>query len=598
MDLTLNIERKFTQVFDVEDYDILTPQGWKPISKIMETVPYDVWYVELENGDNLKCADTHILYTENHTQIFAKNIIIGQLIETDTGYHKCIKLEKLDIPPENMYDIEVDSIEHELYTNNFVSHNTVCTAIFILWFSCFQKDKTVAILANKEKTAKSILEEIKYAYENLPEWIKPGIEEYNATSVQFDNGCKILAAATSKDSIRGESIALLALDEFAHVAPEKVDEFWTGIIPTISTGGRCIIVSTPKGTGNLFYKLWMDATTKSGSFPFHPTLVHWSEVPGRDEEWARQQKAIIGEQQFQQEYNCQFQGSTITLVSSEFMLKYLKSKPPVATPDDYTKMWVDGVEKDHIYVVCADIGAGVGSDFSIINVFDLTYYIMSNKKDPIKQVAIWRHNGITPTEFTNYVYNSLKYWNDAYIICEVNPGGYGDDLINDLFNTYNYENIFIDIEKGRKGLFSTKSSKPKSAKWFKEDLEGFKIILNDSETINEITYFEEVKENVFKAKAGRNLHDDCVITCLHLAFFIHSTYFDGELFDYLNKMNPKAEVEDASIKNSLDSSVSTNEENIDLSSAFEAILDDPVDENDDNWLERDEMNIYRRRMNI
>ena len=116
----------------------------------------------MENGEDLYGADTHILYTVDHNAIYLKDIQIGQLIETDTGYHKCIQLVEYD-DYENMYDVEVDSPEHEYYTNGMTAHNTTCSALYILWYVMFKPDKTVAILANKADTAKSILEEIKYA---------------------------------------------------------------------------------------------------------------------------------------------------------------------------------------------------------------------------------------------------------------------------------------------------------------------------------------------------------------------------------------------------------------------------------------------------
>lgn len=179
---------------------------------------------------------------------------------------------------------------------------TTCSAIYILWYCCFNADKTVAILANKADTAKSILSEIKMAYELLPAWLKPGVVEYNAFNVKFDNGCTILAKATSPDALRGESISLLFLDEFAFVPQNFAEDFWQSNYPTLSTGGACIIVSTPNGTSNLFYKLWKDAIDKNNSF--NPIKVDWHEVPGRNEKWKEETIKNIGIIRFNQEYGC------------------------------------------------------------------------------------------------------------------------------------------------------------------------------------------------------------------------------------------------------------------------------------------------------
>lgn len=205
--------KKFEETYEVPtNYLIRTPQGWKPIKKIMKTVPYELWYIKLENGDDLTGADTHIVYSlkdGEKTEIYLQDVQIGDLIETSDGYFKCTIQKKLDAPADNMYDVEVDSDEHQFYANNITSHNTTCSALYLLWFAMFELDKTVAILANKEATAKSIIDEVKMAWRELPDWLKPGVEKYDQLEIKFDNGSRIMAGATSEDSFRGESISLL-----------------------------------------------------------------------------------------------------------------------------------------------------------------------------------------------------------------------------------------------------------------------------------------------------------------------------------------------------------------------------------------------------
>jgi hypothetical protein len=239
--------RKFEEIKSCPSrYKIKTPQGYRNICNVFKTIPYKKWYIKLENGEDLYGADTHILYTTDHQSIYLKDIKIGQPIETDTGYYKCVQLEEYD-DYENMYDVEVDSVEHEYYTNGMTSHNTTCSALYILWYVMFKKDKTVAILANKADTAKSILEEIKYAYERMPEYLKPGVKEYNAFSVKFDNNSEIICKATSADAIRGQSISLLMLDEFAFVPSNIADSFWASNYPTLSCLPKDTIILTENG---------------------------------------------------------------------------------------------------------------------------------------------------------------------------------------------------------------------------------------------------------------------------------------------------------------------------------------------------------------
>lgn len=179
---------------------------------------------------------------------------------------------------------------------------STCACIFILWFAIFNKDKTIAILANKQNTAKSLIEDIKKAYAELPAWIKPGLEEYNALNITFENGTKIFASATTEDALRGESVSLLFCDEFAFVPQNIAEAFWKSNFPTLSQGGAAILVSTPNGAAGKFYEIYKEA--EGGNSPFKPFKVNWHEFPGRDEKWKEDMIAAVGKVGFQQEYAC------------------------------------------------------------------------------------------------------------------------------------------------------------------------------------------------------------------------------------------------------------------------------------------------------
>jgi hypothetical protein len=267
------------------------------------------------------------------------------------------------------------------------------------------------------------------------------------------------------------------------------------------------------------------------------------------------------------------------------------------TPDEFTNMWKSS-EPGRKYAISCDIGGGIGSDFTIMNVFDITN---THKGEPSEQVAIWRCNSLPPTKMAEYILKSAKYWNNAYVIVEVNPGGYGDDVVKSLFDDYAYENLFFDIDRKEYGVLATKATKPKAAQWFKDDLEGGKVILYDKQTIDEIGYFEEIRENVFKAKQGRNLTDDCVMSCIWFSYFLHSQFFEGEKYDAANKDTKKANLEEWVRQHDIAPNEVTvedmmTEEDQLMQDALEIMIADEEAEHDpDNWLFNSEM---RRARNI
>lgn len=461
---------------------------------------------------------------------------------------------------------------------------TTCSAIYLLWYAIFNKEKTIAILANKADTAKGILAEIKYAYERLPSYLKPGVLEYNAFSIEFENKCKVFAKATSPDALRGESVSLLFLDEFAFVPQNFAEAFWSSNYPTLSTGGACIVVSTPNGTANLFYTLWKNSI--DGENDFHHEMVRWDEDPTRDEKWKETTIRNIGQIEFNKEYGCAFVGSSITLIDSNHIVNHLKSVPPMARPDDYTKIW-KFPEATRKYLVVIDTSGGVGSDFSVMNIFDITDY----PKKPAEQVALWARNDVTPPKFADIVYDTLVDWNNAYVIGETN--GLSNEVLSRLFNDREYERIYYDYDDETYGIFSDKASKPKACMWFKEELEGHRIKLYDQKTIDELSYFEEVSPGVYKARVGKTFHDDHAITGVWAAFFLKSKYFEDEQDEWkLENRQRRSNDDEAFIPDNEEDGTSESEQ-MDAIEAWEGFLEADNERNGDDWLERDEIRRYR-----
>lgn len=183
---------------------------------------------------------------------------------------------------------------------------------FLLWFSIFHPEKTVLIASNKNENAMEMIHRVRFIYERLPHWIKPGLTDdgWNKHSCGFDNGSRIISQATTENTGRGLSISLLFLDEFAFVRDTIAEEFWTSVSPTLATGGSCIICSTPNGDTNRFAQLWrganipLDGNSSSGVNGFCPIEIKWDEPPGRDEAFKREETAKIGETRWKQEYEC------------------------------------------------------------------------------------------------------------------------------------------------------------------------------------------------------------------------------------------------------------------------------------------------------
>ena len=207
------------------------------------------------------------------------------------------------------------------------SGKTTTAAGYLLWYAMYNDDVTVLIAANKFKAANEIMMRIKYAYEEMPDHIRAGVSEYNVTSIRFDNGSRIVATTTTPDSGRGMSISLLYLDEFAYVRPRVAVEFWTAMAPTLATGGKCIITSTPASDEDTFAELWFGATSTIdedgnevpgglGVNGFKGFSAHYSDVPGRDDAWAAVERAKIGDERFLREYECKFAGEESTLINS------------------------------------------------------------------------------------------------------------------------------------------------------------------------------------------------------------------------------------------------------------------------------------------
>jgi len=308
---------KIIESYDIDEWEVWTDTGWEDIRQVHKTVKYDVWELKTKSF-TLNCADKHIVMDKDYNEIYVQDLIIGDELITENGIEKVISVKKLDCEPEHMYDMSINSKNHTLFTDGILSHNTTISTVFILHYMLFNRDKNVAIIANKEKTALEIMQRVKMAYELLPTWLQQGIKEggWNKSSIRLENGMTAKAATTSSDSISGETISLLYMDEFAKVKPHIAEEFITATYPVVSSGktSKIIMVSTPVGM-NHFYQFWADAVRgpeKKGN-NFYPVKVGWLEHPDRDDAWKEEMIRDIGPVRFNQEFGCVGSGSCINI---------------------------------------------------------------------------------------------------------------------------------------------------------------------------------------------------------------------------------------------------------------------------------------------
>jgi hypothetical protein len=455
--------------------------------------------------------------------------------EADPVYFatKYIKIVNVDhgLMPFKMWDFQKDML-NTFHENRFaicklprqVGKSTTSVA-YLLHQVLFNENIMIAILANRAPTARELLQKLKLAFEYLPMFLKQGIKEWNKGSIHLANGSRVLADSTSGSSVRGFSFNIIFLDEFAFVPNNIAEEFFSSTYPTISSGqkSKVIIVSTPNGM-NLFYKMWMDSIEGRSDYKY--IEIHWSLVPGRDQKWAEQTIRNTSQRQFDQEFGCEFLGSTNTLISG-VKLRSLSFKTPIETRDSLD-VYEPPIPK-HTYVLCADVAEGQGLDYSAFSIFDVTSI-------PYRQVAKYRNNEIAPLLFPTIIYSVAKRFNEAFILVEINSIGL---QVSDILHfELGYENLLKFQTKGKQGnqvsggfaarnklaygIKTSAQSKMIGCANLKALVENDKLLICDAETIIELSSFSANKKT-FMAEEGSN--DDLAMTLVHFGWLTSQRVF-------------------------------------------------------------------------
>ena len=396
------------------------------------------------------------------------------------------------------------------------SGKSTSAAGYLLWYAMFVPDSTILVAAHKYTGAQEIMQRIRYAYENCPDHIKAGVTTYNKGSLDFENGSRIVSATTTENTGRGMSITLLYLDEFAFVRPSIAKEFWTAITPTLSTGGKAIITSTPNSDEDQFAYIWKGAnkteddfgnTTELGVNGFRAYRAHWSEQPGRDQKWADEIKAQLGDDRFRREIGCEFIIADETLINPNTLID-MEGIEPVSRMGQVR--WYKKPVKGNIYCVGLDPSLGTGGDPSAIQIFEA---------NTTTQVGEWKHNKTDiPSQIkllaqiNKHIAECTNEPNNIYYSIECN--GIGEAAIVSLneYGEANIPGIFIsEAGKGRRGFNTTNKSKLASCAKFKTLVESKKMTVNSRSLISELKAFV-AHGGSYAAKIGDT--DDLIMASL------------------------------------------------------------------------------------
>lgn len=439
----------------------------------------------------------------------------------------------------------VDTYHNYRYSISLMPRQTgksTTAAGYLLWYAMFVPDSTILVAAHKYTGSQEIMQRIRYAYESVPDFIRAGVTSYNKGSIDFDNGSRIVSATTTENTGRGMSISLLYCDEFAFVRPSIASEFWTSISPTLATGGKCIITSTPNSDEDQFAQIWKQANkcldeygneTDLGINGFKAYRSKWQEHPDRDEKWAEEMRAQLGEERFRREMDCEFIIYDETLINPIFLTEMAGIEP---LQKQGQVRWYKKPEKNHVYLVALDPSLGTGGDPAAIQVLELP---------SMKQTAEWQHNKTSVqqqikilAEITKTLVETTGANNDVYYSVENNTLGEAALIAISEYGEENIKGIFLSEPKRagasrlyRKGFTTTNKTKLSACAKFKNLVETRKLHIASKALVSELKTFVAAGSS-YAAKIGET--DDLVMSMLlavRMAVFLRE--FDPSLDEKL-----------------------------------------------------------------
>jgi len=419
--------------------------------------------------------------------------------------------------PFKLYDFQEDLInkfnEHRFSVINKARQLGISTtaAAYICWLMLFHRDKNILVVATKLGTAANLVKKVKFMMKSLPGWMMIArITTDNKNSFELANGSQIKASSTSTDAGRSEALTLLVVDEAAHI--EGLEELWAGLYPTLSTGGRCIALSSPNGVGNWFHKVYTEA--EEGKNDFYPINLPWHLHPDRDDEWFHKETRNMSRRLIAQELECSFNFSGETLVHGEDLERIQKGlcEPKYKTGHD-RNFWIwEQYEEGKNYALVADVARGDGKDFSAFQIFET---------DTMTQVAEYQGKP-TLDVYSNMIFEASREFGFCLTVVENNSIGMTvldklrDKSHPNLYYSTKHSHSFVDryeaqsVSNAIPGITMSSKTRPLIIAKFEEFTRTKLIKIHSTRLANEMKTFIW---NNGKAQAMRSYNDDLVMAC-------------------------------------------------------------------------------------
>lgn len=542
--LNTHSEEKLIKSFKLNGISVANENGWTNATHIHLTKPFEIYKLKLENGLTLECADEHIVFTKGYKEKWVKDLTINDYVITEYGPSKVVSVERTG-QFINMCDMTVDNDRHSYYTNGILSHNTTTSSVFMLHYILFNVDKNALVLGNKRKTAVEILDKAKKIYLELPYFLKPGIYKWNEGEIVLDNGCRLMAEATTINSGISFTFHCVLADEFAHIQPNIMDKFYNNLFPTITAGkARFMITSTQNGY-NLFYRLYKAA--EAGVSEYAPFKTDWYEVPEynpdkkcwekRDEKWHQLQVANYGsEEAFNKQFGTNFDVSANTLISMKTIQKrqsrlveFVNKEMP-GVPHSECWFWhpnFDPIEcRNNFIVLTTDIAEGGGGDYTVCGV----HRFVEAGSNKMECVGYFKSNSLHRdlATLSIQVFVSLMCNTDRTLL-SFERNIYGDMFVKTMEENAernvpgckNFDNsIFVkyyndNMTKFDLGIKITSGNKTKHCLLYKEAYENDLLINDSAQYMIELNNFSDIGNGKYAAAFG---NDDMVMMEVQLTF--------------------------------------------------------------------------------
>ncbi len=545
---------------EVEGMDIRGMQNspFKENDILLKRASLPFEYTKEEWEEMQKCKTDPLHFALNHAFIRTPK---GDMVVKEAGGLRDFQEQIIKNTHNNKFNILMASRQ---------IGKTVTTAIYIVWFLLFNKEKNVLMVADNMTTTKEIMEKLRIVLDNLPFYMKPGISKINESSIRLDNDCRLVLRTTTKKSGIGMTVNFLYVDEFAHISESNLDKFYRAILPTITEDpyAKVMITSTPNGR-NKFWDIWAGAI--DGDNEYYPMRVDWWQVPGRDEEWKRKTIGNMGSEiDFNQEYGLQFFSSDQLLLSSNDLKKidnsqslYLNTKLDLNEEDyhineylsfhkKYSNNTISDFKNDpSFFVFSIDTADGLEQDYSVLNIFKVVALpvkeLMKNKKGikteldciSLVQVGRFRSNTLNINDFTSAcekivydIFNPEK----VRIVLELNHKG---ELLHSRFSTNDeywwgqmVHTKHTDLSKYLKaGVRLGPTNKLKYCEKFRYQVSINRLLVTCYDTFLELSSFGKSRGGSYRCQSG---NDDLAMTCVNTAPFFESPQFweiGGETYE-------------------------------------------------------------------